>query len=567
MKHSVVQAFFILVAIHLVTILVAICLFSFFGSEAFGNMERILRQGDAVAAERLGSVVTDKAKAGANPFFHGEGQGPGLDPTISQMLSEDGHRFVIDPAADPLVNSADRIRALPLKVIGGEGTHSVSVHTGGRDEIATCEESGDESVHTCKSHVHVDVREELGDPINGSWNMSGEGAYGYYGMFMQAGPARDAQLAAFISSQRGIPREQIVSTNGTFESLHVNGKFKYCNAGISYSHRPKIKVAYPSWIDGCGHLESKADRGLCTYTSKVCTQGPETRVFDGVRVHQDCWEYTYTYNCSHPSADDCGPLRAKGCVQVRSDCKKNIGAACVVYRQTYQCKTPSKSQTSIAGGDTPFCMDGVCRDQSWENNNEMMQAISQLALLKDMQGRFDGFVFKGGANQCSKNPISFKDCCGNGKGWGISLGLAGCKEEEKALQVKRQKGLCHMVGTYCSKKEKITKICLEKKTSYCCFGSKLLKAFHVQGRPQIGRGWGDGENPDCNGFSVHELQRIDFSRLDLREAFEDLMQNFSPGKIQNVNQQIKDRLDIMKESVKSQDPARIGQSPRQGGAA
>jgi len=564
MKQSISQAFLILIVIHVVVIVVAFCLLSFFGTGAFGNPEVFLRQGDAVAAERLGSVATDKAKAGPNPFYHGKNKGGDLDPEISQMLSEDGHRFVIDPAADPLVNSANRIRELPLKAIGGEGTHSVSVQTGGRDETAFCEESGDESVHTCKSTLHAEVHEEIGDPINGNWPLNGEGDLAKVWHIYWQGDS--PQWRVLVSQNRNIPLEQIESARPTgLSASRKNGNLEYFHGNVAYSYRPKVKVATTHWQNACGELERRADQGLCVYASKVCTQGPETRVFDGVQVHRDCWEETYTYNCSHPSADDCGPLRAKGCVQVQSGCKKHIGPACVVYRQTYQCKTPSRSQTRIAGGDTPFCMDGACRDQSWENNNEMMQAISQLALLKDMQGRFDGFVFKGGAHQCPKNPISFKDCCGNGKGWGVSLGLSRCSADEKALGLKRQKGLCHMVGTYCSKREKITKICLEKKTSYCCFGSKLLKAFHVQGRPQIGRGWGDGENPDCNGFSVHELQRIDFSRLDLREAFEDLMQNFSPGKVQNVNQQIKDRLDIMKESIKSQDPARIGHSPRQGG--
>lgn len=260
---------------------------------------------------------------------------------------------------------------------------------------------------------------------------------------------------------------------------------------------------------------------------------------------------TYTYSCSHPSKDDCGSLRARGCVQVNSACKQSIGNTCIVYTQTYQCKGKKTTHETIAGGATPFCLDGACRDQGFDANDEMMQSLAQLSIFKELQGQlWNGTLFKGSDNRCSKCTLSFKDCCGSGKGWGVDLGLSGCSADEKALRLKRQKGLCHFVGTYCSKREKITKICLQKKSSYCCFGSKLLKAFHTQGRPQIGMGWGNAEEPLCRGFTIDEIQRIDFSKLDLREAFEDLMQNFKPGKIDNISQKINERLEIMKNGMR-----------------
>ncbi len=504
MKHPVISPVLILILIHLVLIGIA---FLFLNVKAFGNPGASLRKGDAMASERLNAVGADKARAGSHPFFQGASQGSGnLNPDVQKMLSEKGKAFVIDPKTDPLIRSADHIITTPLKTIGGQGTQSETVTEHASDEIVTCEAPGEDSVHACKSYVHVDVREELGEPVSGGLSLSGAGDFARIRhLFWQT---NSEQWKNIVSQYRNIPLDQIVSARSTgMHAEEKNGNLESFHGGVAYSYRPKVKVAYPSWIDGCGHLESKADRGLCIYGSKVCTQGPGTRVFEGVSVYQGCWEYTYTYDCTHPCDDDCGPLRARGCVQIKSVCKKEIGGACVVYQQTYQCKNASRSQSRITGGDTPFCMDGACRDQTWENNDEMMNAISHLALLKDMQGRFDGFVFKGGANQCSKAILSFKDCCGSGKGWGLSLGLAGCNAEEKALEVKRQKGLCHMVGTYCSSREKITKICLQKKTSYCCFGSKLLKAFHVQGRPQIGRGWGDGEKPlrtSCRIFNLEE---------------------------------------------------------------
>jgi conjugal transfer mating pair stabilization protein TraN len=193
-------------------------------------------------------------------------------------------------------------------------------------------------------------------------------------------------------------------------------------------------------------------------------------------------------------------------------------------------------------------MDGNCRDQTFENNNELMSSVAQLSILKEMQGKFkDGFLFRGEDNRCSKCILSFKDCCGAGKGWGNDLGLSGCSANEKLLNKRRKAGLCHRVGTYCAKK--VLGKCVKKKTSYCCFGSKLLKAFQEQGRAQIGMGWGSPKEPLCRGFTISEIQRIDFSKLDLREVFEELMKNYKPGKMGNIGRQVGDRLEVIKKGM------------------
>jgi hypothetical protein len=193
-------------------------------------------------------------------------------------------------------------------------------------------------------------------------------------------------------------------------------------------------------------------------------------------------------------------------------------------------------------------MDGNCRDQSWDKNDEMMSSVAQLSLLKEMQGKFkDGFLFKGDDHKCSKYVLSFKDCCGSGKGWGKDLGLGSCKADEKLLNVKRKQNLCHRVGTYCSKRE--LGVCLKKKTTFCCFGSRLLKAFQEQGRAQIGMGWGKAKHPLCRGFTIQEIQRIDFSKLDLREVFEELMKNYKPGKMGDVTRQVGERLEVIKKGM------------------
>jgi conjugal transfer mating pair stabilization protein TraN len=335
----------------------------------------------------------------------------------------------------------------------------------------------------------------------------------------------------------------------------------YKSGRFEYRYHPLIKIVYEeeSYKElpdeeeiYCDELEKKVALGLCSYESKICSQGKQTRLIQGVSITRNCWQYTRTYACEYPSKDDCGPLRARGCTQGKSACKTYVGKICVVHTQTYTCKGNSQPKHSIAGGQTPFCLDGNCRNQSWENNDEMMRSLAQLSILKEMQGQLqNGMIFKGEDRRCSRYILNFKDCCGSGKGWGKSIGLGGCSSGEKELSEKRKAGLCHSIGTYCAKK--ILGKCVKKNSSYCCFNNKLLKAFHVQGRPQIKLGWGEPENPLCRGFTVEELQRIDFSKLDLREVFEDLMKKFQTGKnksnAQDMGKQIGNRMEIIKKGM------------------
>jgi hypothetical protein len=504
-------------------------------SWGFADSWKSLSQGDQLAQQFLNQSDQKKNEARAHPFYQGMPDestlsGSGLKENAPKVAQKDEAsqmvqtsqrtrpHFKIDPSKDPLLLGSQVVQKNPLQDIGGKGVHLFEVTQGGNDETLECEEPGEMTQHTCTETVGVTIKAELG-PVQ-------------YRMRRVVGPVIRIKVKHGWSSYQ-----------------HIETFFD--------PYQETIKTPVISRVNTCGDLETRVDRGHCSYVSRVCAhKGPQMRVFDGVSVTQDCWEETFTYACEHPSKDDCHSLRARGCFQKSSRCKQKIGnslneTACVVYTQTYQCKGKSQTSYKITGGNTPFCLDGNCRDQSWEANDEMMASIAQLSILKAMEGKMDS-IFKGTPHQCSKYIFSFKDCCGSGKGWGKKIGLGGCETDEKLLHEKRQKRLCHYVGTYC-KKEYLGK-CVHKKSSYCCFGSKLLKAFHVQGRPQIGLGWGTPKEPLCRGFTVEEIQRIDFSKIDLSEAFEDLMQQFQTGQnksnVQGMGQQIGDRMESIQKGLK-----------------
>lgn len=497
-------------------------------------------------------------------------------------------QFKIDPTTDPLLKGSQHFIDNPLLTIGGEGTHLTETIQNKKDQTLACEESGEDVSEQCIANLHVQVvKKKVRHETPVVIRLTGC-KRSYKRRHAQSCPALLQDLLRWKSKRvwrknPGViditpsfkaclqetlsgklnrcrkcnnPRNRVPTDLAEQEIKHViikresserpmiDGRYRYCSHGnlkgydltahLILIHEEEIHEVLPvEWILDCNRLEEKADQGLCAYRSTVCTQGKETRLIDRVPVTQDCWQQARMYDCTYPSKDDCGPLRAKGCVQIDSRCKQMIGKTCVVYAQTYQCKGGTQTSHSIVGGHTPFCLDGTCRDQSYESNDEMMATLAQLTLLKEMQGQFkDGMIFKGKDERCSRYIFSFKDCCGSGKGWGKDLGLSSCKTKEKALSKKRKAGFCHRIGTYCEKK--VLGQCVEKKTTYCCFSSKLLKVLHEQGRLQIKLGWGKADKPLCRGFTIAEIQRIDFSKLDLREVFEDLMKNFKSGKQEGV---------------------------------
>lgn len=540
--------------------------------------------------------------------------------------SESRTQFKIDPQTDPLLTDAEEIRATSLELIGGKGTKTIVTKHSGKDETFNCEEAGDPSLETCTRELRVKIiKTTVKKEWNGNFYISKCSVAEKDGHYIPCASLRQALFQAlrtlngFSFQKKGLDVNTALNITAAYKSCvrevatkkafkcsqctvalpglpslidqiqtitllkHPHNAKKlytksehvhtYNSGRTEYYFQPYTKIAYQEevvqilpdeWISSCARLEEKVDQGLCTYDSKVCTQGRQTRIIDGVPITRDCWQETYTYSCSYPSNNDCGPLRARGCVQISSACKQQVGSTCVVYNQTYQCKGSTSTTESITGENTPFCLDGNCRDQGFEANDEMMSILAQFSLLKEMQGQIKGgLIFKGDDDRCSKCAVSFKDCCGSGTGWGKSIGLTDCSPEERTLKKKRTAGLCHYVGTYCAEKIPIIGTCIKKKSTYCCFGSKLSKAFHEQGRAQIKLGWGEAKNPICRGFTIEEIQKIDFSKLDLREVYEDLMKTFKPGKTQNLGGQLKERMEVIKKSI---DPKKKLQNPQREGA-
>ncbi|THF64933.1 conjugal transfer protein TraN [Pseudothauera nasutitermitis] len=104
----------------------------------------------------------------------------------------------------------------------------------------------------------------------------------------------------------------------------------------------------------------------------------------------------------------------------------------------------------------------------------------------------------------------------------VVMSMMSCNENEGRLALQEGARLCRKIGTYCSSCIRVLGkcvSCIEHTTGKCCFNSVLARIVNEQGRAQVGKGWGSARNPDCSGFTIAQLQALDFAAMDLSELY------------------------------------------------
>lgn len=284
--------------------------------------------------------------------------------------------------------------------------------------------------------------------------------------------------------------------------------------------------------------ETYVDAGVCTYDVASCTEGEGTRSLANLPIRRACWAKKKRYHCQDKGPNTCDHLRRQGCLQRAATCLRKIGDHCVFYAKDFECsaRIDTGRKTRIKG-TLPFCIDGKCHEINWLPNTDMADTLAKFAMLNEMSKDLDGkaqTVFKGESIGCSTHLMNFSSCCGRSSGWGASIGLSKCSEEERRLSKLREQNKCVLTGTYCA--EKKLGVCIRKKTNFCCFASKLARIFHEQARPQLGMTFGSAKSPLCQGLSFTQIATLDYKKLDLKELFDDLMSKVKHPSIESTKE-------------------------------
>lgn len=272
--------------------------------------------------------------------------------------------------------------------------------------------------------------------------------------------------------------------------------------------------------------QNATNGATCSLASEVCTAPNETRTIGGVAVTRPCWEWNRTYQCQGVApANDCSALEARPeCRFSHDECLSYDDPAetsCNVYDRWYQCTTPANGTAPppayVCGGDI-YCIDGECTQVEREASTEFKDAMVAMNVLGELRDNFDPDnlkIFSGENLKCTKKVFGLSNCC-SGKGVPLLTPFL-CSREDRDVDKRDDAGLCHYVGTYCS--DRVLGVCVTRKQSYCCYGSKLVRILNQQGKAQLGMQFGRAKEPDCEGFLIAQFQRLDLSRMDFREVY------------------------------------------------
>ena len=306
----------------------------------------------------------------------------------------------------------------------------------------------------------------------------------------------------------------------------VNCTYKFninsnCN-GSSYSTNTVAPIPY---IFSCpsGYTETtgtETAKGQCkktieyTYYNYLCSPDKNSQGFGWEIINSggDC-NKTDTNNTTNDSSildDACNSATppTNNCKREKFMCQANKDRPCSFIDEQWQCSPfPCFGNDDIeVEGDIEGANDK--KDNGWNSDGSCGGQL---------------YIFNGEDYRCRSSDTFFGltggGCCDKDK---VFMGLIACKEKEKKLAEKAKKELCVQLGEYCSKKIRLgfTKICVQKSKGNCCFGSKLARVIHEQGRPQLPLGWGSGDSPICRGFTIDEFQKLDFSKIDLSNAID-----------------------------------------------
>ena len=186
----------------------------------------------------------------------------------------------------------------------------------------------------------------------------------------------------------------------------------------------------------------------------------------------------------------------------------------------------SAARSAGTCGGVAYCVGSGCERVDTPANAGFVDAATELNLVMEMGGaEFDRQsmrIFSGRLEFCTVRLLGGQNCCTD-SGVFIEAGLLGCEVHEIELAEARAAGVTHYLGEHCAKR--ILGICRRRDREWCVFTSELGRILHEQARPQLGIGWSH-----CDGFTVSQIQRIDFDRVDLSEFTSTLLDpNRPPG--------------------------------------
>ena len=242
----------------------------------------------------------------------------------------------------------------------------------------------------------------------------------------------------------------------------------------------------------------------------------------------ECWRMRVTASCEVMTGqvlNTCA-LPDPACQLVQNTCLSTASdGTCITEHHEYACpQTQIQTGTVSLCSQNVYCITGDCFPAiEPEPSDQFAKASAAFAAVFEGAQQLDQnslTIFDGENLKCGKAIFGAFNCCKD-EGFLNQIGLNQCNADEQRLAQSQGMSECTYVGTYCSDKS-FFGVCLKKRRSYCCHGSRLSRIITEQGRAQLGRSYVSAKDPDCSGFSVAEFASLDIGAMDLSEFYADL---------------------------------------------
>lgn len=305
-----------------------------------------------------------------------------------------------------------------------------------------------------------------------------------------------------------------------FTSIEGSKDHPNCPVPCRQGYTDKIKIADPSieiineqTSNSCKAIEEKGK--YCRKISETCIN-QQPQMHNGLEVKR-CWQKELKYECGQ-DFNNCNSISTE-CSIINVACKeKDPQGNCLVWNREYNC--PNFKGDS---NEEKICdikpLEGFKAEN--EQNQEFGKVIPELAVFGEIAnsrtGDVNNFRYLGGhSKSCRENKINFDLCCSDKDGWGEKLNLTQCKADEVILAKMRSKGLC----VYVNKRNKGV---FRKDKVFCCYDSVINRIFNQGGKEQLKKGWGSAKHPSCEGFTLEEMQSINYDQIFKSENIQDFI--------------------------------------------
>lgn len=313
----------------------------------------------------------------------------------------------------------------------------------------------------------------------------------------------------------------------TYEDCGSKLGWRFYDSWEKIVQHEKTELSSEYWsLEDPQRLMDRVKTNDCNIVNTECVEGPASRSWYGVSFYRSCWRQRITIACQGDIQNTCKEHRKKGCEEFGVRCEKyRANGSCETYRKKYRC--PVRKRGTVNGGyDSIHNIDGGTLVSAPTEYEDMADSLAKLAVLSEMKNDLrslkDPKVFKGMCRRCKKNIASdlLYDCCAE-SGFALQLNLTNCNAEERQLMEMRRDGKCVYLG---STPNQFMGMWTSSDTHvYCCYPSKLIAVLQKEARKQLHKSFGSASDPDCDGLSIQDITKLDFSKMDLSELFDDIM--------------------------------------------